>query len=121
MVEHRGRPKENIEIKRKFIREYNDSTLNYDLDKFANGPYLVEIKHPELDKLEKLCYKLERLQKPKFHENGRKKRTTKTNKIKIKNTEIAYWKEHYRLFPNDIPKRRGRPPKRKNNERSRTN
>jgi hypothetical protein len=49
----------------------------------------------------------------KWHYNlnkfpGRKKRTTKADKQKIKNTEIAYWKEHYRLFPEDKPKKRGR-------------
>ena len=104
----RGRPKENIELRKKYIREYNDSTWYYDLNKFANGPYLVEIKHPELDKLEKLYHKLERLQKPKFHENGRKKRTTKVDKIKMETTERAYWKEHYKLFPEDKPKKRGR-------------
>ena len=59
----------------------------------------------------KLYDKLERLNKPKFHENGRKKRTTKADKIKIQTTERAYWKEHYKLFPEDIPKKRGRKPK----------
>ena len=44
-----------------------DSSI--DLDKFANGPYLVEIKNPELDKLEKLYNKLEKLKEPKYHEN----------------------------------------------------
>ena len=110
----RGRPKNNEEVRRKYTMEFDDSIWYYDLDKFANGPYLVEIKHPELDKLEKLYYKLERLQTPKFHENGRKKRTTKVDKSKIENAERAYWKEHYKIFPNDIPKRRGRPSKRKN-------
>ena len=107
----RGRPKKNEEIRRKYTMEFEDSKWYYDLDKFANGPYLVEIKQPELDKLEKLYYKLERLQKPKFHENGRKKRTTKADKKKITNAERAYWKEHYKLFPEDIPKHRGRPKK----------
>ena len=110
MVEHRGRPKENIKIKRKFIREYNDSTWYYDLDKFANGPYLVEIKNPELDKLEKLYNKLEKLKEPKYHENGRKQRITKDSKKKMELAEKKYWTEHYRLFPDEIPKRRGRKP-----------
>ena len=44
----------------------------------------------------------------------KKKRTTKVDKSKIENAERAYWKEHYKIFPNDIPKRRGRPSKRKN-------
>ena len=114
----RGRPKENIELNKKFTRTYYDvpskpelggkSIWHYDLDKFANGPYLVEIKNPELDKLEKLYNKLEKLQKPKYHESGRKKRTTKADKEKIKTTENAYWKEHYKLFPEDKPKKRGR-------------
>ena len=107
----RGRPKNNEEIKRKYILEFEDSKWYYDLDKFPNGPYLVEQIDPTYDKLEKLYDKLERLNKPKFHENGRKKRTTKIDKEKIKNAERAYWKEHYKIFPNDIPKRRGRPKK----------
>ena len=107
----RGRPKNNEEIRRKYTMEFEDSKWYYDLDKFANGPYLVEIIDPKFDKLEKLYNKLERLQTPKFHENGRKKRTTKADKIKIANAERAYWKEHYKLFPEDIPKKRGRKPK----------
>ena len=107
----RGRPKNNEEIRRKYTLEFEDSKWYYDLDKFANGPYLVEIIDPKFDKLEKLYNKLERLQTPKFHENDRKKRTTKIDKEKIKNAERAYWKEHYKIFPNDIPKRRGRPKK----------
>jgi len=39
--------------------------------------------------LEKLYDKLERLNKPKYHENGRKKRTTKVDKIKMEATERA--------------------------------
>ena len=114
----RGRPKENIEIKKKFTRIYYDfpskpelggkSIWHYDLDKFPNGPYLVEHFDPTFDKLEKLYNKLERLQTPKYHENGRKKRTTKADKIKMETTERAYWKEHYKLFPEDKPKKRGR-------------
>ena len=107
----RGRPKNNEEIKRKYILEFEDSKWYFDLDKFANGPYLVEQIDPTYDKLEKLYDKLERLNKPKFHENGRKKRTTKADKIKMESTERAYWKEHYKLFPEDIPKKRGRKPK----------
>ena len=42
-IENRGRPpgKPAIIIK-KFSREYEDSKWYYDLDKFENGPYLVE-------------------------------------------------------------------------------
>ena len=82
--------------------------MYYDLNKYPNGPYLVEIIDPKFDKLEKLYNKLERLQKPKYYENGRKKRTTKADKNKIKTTEKLYWNEHYRLFPEDKPKKRGR-------------
>ena len=57
---------------------------------------------------DKLYEKLERLKTPKYHENGRKKRTTKVDKIKMEITETAYWKEHYKLFPEDKPKKRGR-------------
>ena len=85
----RGRPKNNEEIRRKYTLEFEDSKWYYDLDKFANGPYLVEIIDPKFDKLEKLYNKLERLQTPKFHENGRKKRTTKIDKEKIKKTKIS--------------------------------
>ena len=104
----RGRPTENITKKMKYTLEFKDSIWYYDLNKYPNGPYLVEIIDPTYDKLEKLYNKLERLQKPKYHENGRKKRTTKADKDKIKNTEKIYWNEHYRLFPEDKPKKRGR-------------
>ena len=104
----RGRPAENITKKMIYTLKFEDSIWHYDLNKYPNGPYLVEIIDPKFDKLEKLYNKLERLQTPKFHENGRKKRTTKIDKEKIKNAERAYWKEHYKIFPNDIPKKRGR-------------
>ena len=107
----RGRPAENVTKKMKYILEFEDSIWYFDLDKFPNGAYLVEQIDPTFDKIEKLYNKLERLQKPKFHENGRKKRTTKADKEKITNVERAYWKEHYKIFPNDIPKKRGRKPK----------
>ncbi len=118
-TENRGRPSEKIkEVPRKFTRVYYEiptkpelgckSVWHYDLDKFANGPYLVEHFDPAFDKLEKLYNKLERLNKPKYHENGRKKRTTKADKIKMETTERAYWKEHYKLYPEDKPKKRGR-------------
>ena len=110
----RGRPAENIIKKMKYKLEFEDSIWHFDLNKFPNGPYLVEIIDPKFDKLEKLYNKLERLQKPKYHENGRKKRTTKADKIKVENTERAYWKEHYKLFPEDIPKKRGRRKKKSN-------
>ena len=108
----RGRPAENITKKMKYKLEFEDSIWHFDLNKYPNGAYLVEQIDPTYDKLEKLYNKLERLQTPKFHENGRKKRTTKADKEKITNAERAYWKEHYKIFPNDIPKRRGRPRKR---------
>ena len=104
----RGRPTENVTKKLKYKLEFEDSIWHYDLNKYPNGPYLVEIIDPKFDKLEKLYNKLERLQKPKYHENGRKKRTTKADKNKIKTTEKLYWNEHYRLFPEDKPKKRGR-------------
>ena len=104
----RGRPTENITKKMKYKLEFNDAIWHYDLNKFPNGPYLVEIIDPKFDKIEKLYNKLENLKKPKYHESGRKKRTTKADKEKIKNTETAYWKEHYKLFPEDKPKKRGR-------------
>ena len=108
-TENRGRPSEKPPVViKKFTREYDDSIWYYDLDKFPNGPYLVEMTDPTYDKLEKLYDKLERLNKPKYHENGRKKRTTKADKVKMETTERAYWKEHYKLFPEDIPKKRGR-------------
>ena len=106
----RGRPVENIVKKTKFIVDYKDSKWYYDLDKYPNGPYLVEHFDSVYDKLEKLYYKLERLKKPKYHENGRKKRITKSDRKKMELVEKSYWKEHYRLFPNERPKRRGRKP-----------
>ena len=108
-TENRGRPSEKpVEIIRQFTREYDDAIWHYDLDKTDKGPYLVEMTDPTYDKLEKLYEKLERLNKPKYHENGRKKRTTKVDKIKMETTETIYWKEHYKLFPEDKPKKCGR-------------
>ena len=108
-TENRGRPSEKpAVIVKKFTREYDDSIWHYDLDKSPNGPYLVEMTDPTYDKLEKLYNKLERLQTPKYHENGRKKRTTKADKIKMEANEREYWKEHYKIFPEDKPKKRGR-------------
>ena len=112
-TENRGRPSEQpIEVIKQFTKVYNDSIWYYNLDKFDKGPYLVEIIDPEYDKIEKLYDKIERLKEPKYHENGRKKRTTKADKIALENTEKKYWAEHYRLFPGDKPKRRGRKPNR---------
>ena len=113
--ENRGRPsKKPIEIVRQFTREYDDSIWHYDLDKTDKGPYLVEMTDTIYDKVEKLYIKLQKLQTPEYHENGRKKRTTKANKIKMETVERAYWKEHYKLFPEDIPKKRGRPKSKRN-------
>ena len=110
----RGRPAENVTKKMKYTLEFEDSIWHFDLNKYPNGAYLVEQIDPTYDKLEKLYNKLERLQTPKYHENGRKKRTTKADKIKIQTTERAYWKEHYKLFPEDRPKKRGRKKKTSN-------
>ena len=110
----RGRPVENITRKMKYKLEFEDSIWHFDLNKYPNGAYLVEQIDPTYDKLEKLYNKLERLQTPKFQENGRKKRTTKADKIKVETVERAYWKEHYKLFPEDIPKKRGRRKKKSN-------
>ena len=104
----RGRPAENVTKKMKYKLEFDDAIWHYDLTKFPNGPYLVEIIDPKFDKLEKLYNKLERLQTPKYQENVRKKRTTKADKIKMEAVERAYWKEHYKLYPEDKPKKRGR-------------
>ena len=104
----RGRPAENVTKKMKYTLEFEDSIWYFDLNKFPNGAYSVEQIDPTFDKIEKLYNKLERLQTPKYHENGRKKRTTKVDKIKMETTERAYWKEHYKLFPEDKPKKRGR-------------
>ena len=113
----RGRPSEQQEeMPRQYTRTYYDfpskpdlggkTIWHYDLDKTDKGPYLVEMFDPKYDKAEKLFNKLERLQTPKYHENGRKKRTTKADKIKMETVERAYWKEHYVLFPEDKPKKR---------------
>ena len=118
----RGRPAENVTRKMKYKLEFEDSIWHFDLNKYPNGAYLVEQIDPTYDKLEKLYNKLERLQTPKYHENGRKKRTTKADKIKMETTERAYWKEHYKHFPKDKPKKRGRRKKTStSNVRRRTN
>ena len=85
MSENRGRPKENVEKKMKYVVEFEDSRWHYDLNKYPNGPYLVEQLDTTYNKLEKLYYKLEKLKAPKHHENGRKKRITKSDKQKISN------------------------------------
>ena len=101
----RGRPTENVTRKLKYKLEFEDSIWHYNESKFPNGPYLVEIIDPEFDKIE-------RLKQPKYHENGRKKRTTKADKIALESAEKKYWAEHYSRFPGDRPKRRGRKPNR---------
>ena len=106
----RGRPVENVVKKMKYVIDYGDSKWHYDLNKHPNGPYLVEHFDPKYDKLEKLYHKLENLKKPKYHANGRKKRITKDCKKKMELAEKNYWVEHYKLFPNERPKRRGRKP-----------
>ena len=108
MRENRGRPTENVVKKMKYVLEFKDSKWYYDLNKYPNGPYLVEQLDITHDKLEKLYYKLEKLKEPKYHENGRKQRITKDSKKKMELVEKKYWAEHYRLFPNERPKRRGR-------------
>ena len=55
---------------------------------------------------------LEKIKKPKYHENGRKKRITKSDRKKMELAENTYWKEHYKIFPDERPKRRGRKPAR---------
>ena len=104
----RGRPVENIVKKMKYVVDYGDSKWYYDLNKYPNGHYIVKHFDQTYDKLEKLYYKLEKLKKPKYHKNGRKKRITKSDRKKMELVENTYWKEHYRLFPNERPKRRGR-------------
>ena len=106
----RGRPIENVVKKMKYVIEFKDSKWYYDLNKYPRGPYLVGQLNPTYDKLEKLYYKLEKLKEPKYHANGRKKRITKDCKKKMELAEKKYWAEHYRLFPNERPKRRGRKP-----------
>ena len=54
----RGRPVENVVKKMKYVIDYGDSKWHYDLNKYPNGPYLVEYFNPTYDKLEKLYYKL---------------------------------------------------------------
>jgi len=83
MKENRGRPKENVEKKMKYVVEFENSRWHYDLNKYPRGPYLVEQLDTTYDKLEKLYFKLEKLKKPKYHENGRKKRITKSDRKKI--------------------------------------
>ena len=104
----RGRPVENIVKQMEYIIDYGDSKWHYNLNKWPNGPYLVEHFDLKYDKLEKLYYKLEKIKKPKYHKNGRKKRITKSDRKKMELVEKAYWEEHYKLFPNERPKRRGR-------------
>jgi uncharacterized protein YicC (UPF0701 family) len=107
--ERRGRPSEQEQVARtKYILDYGNIIYHFDHSKNKNGAYLVEIIDHKYDKAEKLFEKLERLQKPTYHENGRKKRITKVDKAKMESTEKAYWTEHYKLFPEDRPKKRGR-------------
>jgi|TARA_R110000803_G_scaffold65864_1_gene127123 hypothetical protein len=101
----RGRPAQGeLVAKRKYILEFEDSTWYFDLDKYKHGPYLVEHYSPGHDKLEKLYSKLQQLEQPEYQENGRKKRITKNRVKEIEASKAIYWKEHYRLFPEDRPK-----------------
>ena len=105
MKENRGRPSNTPPIKkRKYVLEFEDIRYHYDLDYFPNGPYLVEDLDPTYSKLEKLYIKWQKLLEPEYHENGRKKRITKDRIKKIETSETLYWREHYKLFPEDKPK-----------------
>ncbi len=104
----RGRPTLKTEKKTKYILEFGNMRYHFDDIKSKNGAYLVEDLDPTYDKLEKLNIKLDKLKEPQYHINGRKKRTTKADKIKMETTERAYWKEYYKHFPEDKPKKRGR-------------
>ena len=57
----RGRPVENVVKKMKYVIDYGDSKWHYDLNKYPNGPYLVEHFDPKYDKLEKLYYKMKKI------------------------------------------------------------
>lgn len=56
-------------------------------------------------KLEKLSKKLDKLKEPVYI-NGRKKRTTKADKLEIEKIQAKYDKLHYELYPEDKPKRK---------------
>ena len=58
----RGRPVENVTKKMKYVIEYGDSRWHYDLNKYPNGPYLVEQLDTTYNELERLYKKLEKLQ-----------------------------------------------------------
>ena len=60
MSENRGRPKENVERKMKYVIEYGDLRWHYDLNKYPNGPYLVEQLDETYNELERLFKKLEK-------------------------------------------------------------
>ena len=86
----RGRPKDIEDVvQTKYIKTYDDSIWYYDLNKSPKGPYRVAVLN-------------------QYHENGRKKRITKLDKQKVESAEKTYWKEHYKLYPEDIPKGRGK-------------
>jgi len=109
----RGRPAQGeIVAKRKYVLEFEDSRWHFDLDKFPNGPYLVENLETTYDKLENYYKKWQKLEEPEYHENGRKKRITKDSVKKIESCKTLYWKEHYRLFPEDKPKTKSKRRKR---------
>ena len=102
----RGRPKEREDVTRtEYVLDYGDVIYHFDAKKNPNGFWRVDIVDPIYDKLEKLYGKIEKLKEPQYHENGRKKRTTKIDKQKMESAEKAYWEEHYKLYPEDAPKK----------------
>jgi hypothetical protein len=102
----RGRPTEQSK------KEHNGNyTLGTDSIKYTYKNYrivcvdVVDDPKDPLVKLEKLSIKLDKLREPVYI-NGRKKRTTKADKLEIEKTQAKYDELHYKLYPEDKPKRK---------------
>ena len=105
----RGRPKDIEDVvQTKYVLDYGDVVYHFDVEKNPNGFWRVDVVDPIYDKLEKLYEKVEKLKKPQYHENGRKKRITKLDYQKVESAEKTYWKEHYKVYPEDAPKKRNK-------------
>lgn len=101
----RGRKAQPDDIVRtNYTLEFEGVRYVFKNSKMVMGELIDDPKDP-LVKLEKLSIKLDKLREPVYI-NGRKKRTTKADKLEIEKTQAKYDKLHYELYPEDKPKRK---------------
>lgn len=100
-MERRGRPKKVEDIhpsqSGKVIRKYKDWKYIYMNGRMIGSEAIDDPKSP-LVKLEKLLRKLDKLEEPSYHPNGRKKRITKALKLELTKTKKTYDKLYKKTY-----------------------